>query len=134
LALTPGTRLGPYEIVSALGAGGMGEVYRAQDTQLKRQVAIKILPPLLAADPERIARFRREAQVLASLNHQNIGAIYGFEDAPSPQTPGHPVHALVLELVAGETLSSRLRRGPMPIPDALALARQTAHALNAAPP
>ncbi len=110
----------------------MGEVYRARDTNLNRDVALKTLPDSFVRDPERVARFRREAQVLASLNHPNIGAIYGFEDAPSPSTPGHPLHALVLELVAGETLASRLRRGPMPIADALALARQIADALEAA--
>src|SRR5437870_316822 len=99
LAIAAGTRFGPYEILSALGAGGMGEVYRARDTNLNRDVALKTLPESFVSDPERVARFRREAQVLASLNHPNIGAIYGFEDAPNPSTPGHPMHALVLELV-----------------------------------
>ena len=83
MSLPAGTRLGPYDIVAPLGAGGMGEVYRATDTRLKRQVAVKILPPALAADPDRLARFQREAEVLASLNHPHIAAIYGLEDAPS---------------------------------------------------
>src|SRR5438876_6270505 len=97
MPLTPGTRLGSYEIVSALGAGGMGEVYRARDMKLHREVAIKVLPESFAADPERLARLEREAQVLASLNHPNIAAIYGLEDSDS-------VRALVLELVEGPTL------------------------------
>jgi len=91
MSLAIGTRLGPHEIVAPLGAGGMGEVYRATDTRLRRQVAIKILPPALADDPDRLARFQREAQVLASLNHPHIAAIYGFEDAAD-------VKALVMEL------------------------------------
>src|SRR4026208_1500611 len=97
LALTPGTRLGVYEITAQIGEGGMGQVYRATDTKLRRQVAIKILPPLLAAGLARLARFQREAEILASLNHSNIAAIYGLED-----TCG--VKALVLELVEGQTL------------------------------
>ena len=122
-----GSRLGPYEIVSALGAGGMGEVYRARDMKLGRDVAIKILPAAFTADPDRRARFEREARVLASLNHPHIGAIYGFEDAGG-------VHALVLELVEGETLDARLRsRGSgLGIRDSLAIARQIADALDAA--
>src|SRR6188508_756636 len=108
MALIRGMRLGAYEIVGALGAGGMGEVYRATDTRLKRQVAIKILPPLLAADPDRLARLQREAEVLASLNHPNIAAIYGLEDA-------NGVKALVLELVEGEDLSLRTARGAIPL-------------------
>src|ERR1051326_9390526 len=100
MSLTAGTRLGPYDIVSPLGAGGMGEVYRATDTRLKRQVAIKILPSTLAADPDRLARFQREAEVLASLNHPHIAAIYGFEDALG-------IKALVMELVEGPTLADR---------------------------
>src|SRR5262245_59453875 len=105
--MQPGTRLGSYEIQSALGAGGMGEVYRALDTKLNREVALKILPPNFALDPDRLARFKREAQVLASLNHPNIAAIYGFEDTSEP-------HALVMELVEGPTLADRLAPGPMP--------------------
>src|SRR5437870_2711120 len=107
MALTSGSRFGSYEILSALGAGGMGEVYRASDTRLKRDVAIKILPDSFANDPERLARFQREAQVLASLNHPNIGGIYGLEDADG-------VRGLVLELVEGPTLADRIAQGPIP--------------------
>src|SRR5438045_8071492 len=103
MALSPGTRLGAYEIVAAIGAGGMGEVYRARDTRLQRDVAIKVLPDLFASDPERLARFEREAQVLASLNHPHIAAIYGLEEAGT-------VRALILELVEGETLADRIAR------------------------
>src|SRR5713226_4264570 len=106
MALTSGTKLGQYEIVAPLGAGGMGEVYRARDTKLGRDVALKLLPPLFTSDTHRVARFEREARLLASLNHPHIGAIYGFEDAGN-------VPALVLELVEGETLSDRVRRGPL---------------------
>ncbi len=125
MPLPPGTRLGPYEIVAPLGAGGMGEVYRARDARLGRDVAIKALPAAFAADPERLARFRREAQTLASLNHPNIAAIYGLEEAS-----GNP--HLVLELVEGETLAARLARGPLAPPDALRLGIQVAAALEAA--
>ncbi len=125
LPLTPGTRLGPYEVLAAIGAGGMGEVYRATDTKLKRQVAIKILPPSLAADHDRLARFQREAEVLASLNHPNIAGIYGLED-------GGGVSGLVMELVEGDDLSQRIARGPIPIDEALPIARQIAEALEAA--
>ncbi|MEO5897796.1 MAG: serine/threonine-protein kinase, partial [Vicinamibacterales bacterium] len=121
----PGTRLGPYEVVATIGAGGMGEVYRARDAKLNRDVALKILPPAFIADPDRLARFRREAQVLASLNHPNIAAIYGFEDSGA-------THALVLELVEGPTLADRIAEGPMPVPDAILIARQIAEALDAA--
>jgi len=123
--LTPGTRLGPYEILSPLGAGGMGEVYRAKDTKLGRDVAIKVLPEMLASDPERLARFEREARVLASLNHPNIAAIYGVEDSTS-------VKALVLELVEGPTLQDRIEAGAIPVEEALPIARQIAEALEAA--
>src|SRR2546428_1777809 len=125
MALTSGTKLGPYEIVAPLGAGGMGEVYRARDTKLGRDVALKLLPPLFTADADRAARFKREARLLASLNHPRIGAIYGFEDAGK-------VPALVLELVEGDTLDDRLRRGPLPLSEALAVAQQIADALEAA--
>src|SRR5512132_3624167 len=114
MPLPPGARLGPYEIIAPLGAGGMGEVYRARDARLGRDVAIKALPAAFAADPERLARFQREAQTLASLNHPNIAAIYGLEEASG--TPH-----LVLELVEGETLAALLARGPMPPADALRL-------------
>src|SRR6185295_7712499 len=125
MTLAPGIRLGPYEIVGPLGAGGMGEVYRARDGRLGRDVAIKALPPAFAADPERLARFRREAQALASLNHPNIAAIYGLEEA------GGAPH-LVLELVEGETLSARLARGALTQSEALALGIQIAGAIEAA--
>jgi serine/threonine-protein kinase len=125
LALTSGARLGPYEIVAALGTGGMGEVFRARDTTLNRDVAIKVLPDSFASDPERLARFTREAQTLASLNHPNIAIIYGLEQA-------RDVHALVMELVAGEDLSQRIARGAIPLDEALPIAKQIAEALQAA--
>src|SRR5215813_6921926 len=125
MALAPGTRIGGYETVSLLGAGGMGEVYRARDTKLNRDVALKILPETFALDGDRIARFRREAQVLASLNHPNIAAIYGFEDSGS-------THALVLELVEGPTLADRIAKGPIPLDEASPIATQIADALEAA--
>src|SRR5262245_11601047 len=121
MPLGPGARLGPYEIVSAIGAGGMGEVYRARDTRLHRDVAIKVLPDAFAADPDRLARFEREAQLLASLNHPHIGAIYGLEE-----------RALILELVEGETLADRIARGPIPLDEAIPIARQVAEALEGA--
>ncbi|HEU4937838.1 MAG TPA: protein kinase [Vicinamibacterales bacterium] len=120
-----GRRLGPYSIVAPLGAGGMGEVYRARDTKLGRDVAIKILPRHFTADPERRARFAREARVLATLNHPHIGVIHGVEESDG-------VTALVLELVEGPTLAGRLERGALPVDDALAVARQIAEALDAA--
>jgi eukaryotic-like serine/threonine-protein kinase len=125
LALTSGARLGPYEIVAPLGAGGMGEVYRARDGKLNREVAIKVLPVAFAEDVDRLARFRREAQVLAALNHPHIAAIYGLEESSG-------VEALVLELVEGETLAERLAKGALPVEDALEIARQIAEALEAA--
>jgi len=125
MALTSGTKLGPYEIVAPLGAGGMGEVYRAHDTKLGREVALKLLQPLFKADADRVARFEREARLLASLNHPHIGAIYGFEDAGNAP-------ALVLELVEGDTLHDRVRRGPLPLSEALAIAEQIADALDTA--
>ncbi|CEF49020.1 unnamed protein product [uncultured bacterium] len=125
MSLTAGTRLGPYEILSLLGSGGMGEVYRAQDTKLGRDVALKILPDAFTHDPERLARFRREAQVLAALNHPHIGAIYGLDEASGQQF-------LVLELVEGESLDRRIARGVIPVDEALAIAKQIAEALEAA--
>src|SRR6266566_1810144 len=116
MPLFAGTRLGPYEILAPIGAGGMGEVYRARDTKLGRDVAIKVLPQALAQDPERLARFEREAKVLAVLNHPNIAQIYGLEQ-----------RALVMELVEGETL-----KGPLPVETALNYAKQIADALEAA--
>src|SRR5499427_10187534 len=110
MVLSAGVRLGPFEIVSPLGAGGMGEVYRARDTKLDRDVAIKVLPELFVSDPERVARFQREAKTLAALNHPHIGGIYGLEDADG-------VRALVLELVEGPTLAERIAQGPIPLED-----------------
>ena len=112
MALTPGTRLGPYEIVAGLGAGGMGEVFHARDTKLNRDVAIKVLPDVFASDTERLARFNREAQTLAALNHPHIAQIYGLEESSG-------VRALVMELVEGEDLSQRIARGAMPLDEAL---------------
>src|SRR5215468_6378191 len=116
MPLSTGDKLGTYEIVALLGKGGMGEVYRARDGKLNREVAMKVLPPTLANDADYLARFEREAQVLASLNHPNIAAIYGLED-----------NGIVMELVEGQTL-----RAPLPLNEALAIARQIAEALEAA--
>src|SRR5215470_13344427 len=110
MSLSSGGRLGSFEILSPIGAGGMGEVFRARDTRLGRDVAIKVLPALLTQDPERVARFRREAQLLASLHHPNIALIHGIEEADGRV-------ALVLELVEGEDLAQRLKRGPIPLAD-----------------
>ncbi len=118
-------RLGVCEIAAPIGEGGMGQVYRATDTKLKRQVAVKILPPSLAADHDRLARFQREAGMLASLNHPNIAAIYGLEESRG-------ITALVMELVDGEDLSQRIARGAIPIDEALPIAKQIAEALEAA--
>jgi serine/threonine-protein kinase len=125
MALGPGSRLGPYEILSLIGSGGMGEVYRAHDTKLGRDVALKVLPDTFTHDPERLARFRREAQVLAALNHPHIAQIHGLEEANGTQF-------LALELVDGESLDKRIARGPIPIDGALAIAKQIAEALEAA--
>src|SRR5262245_32784696 len=125
MPLSPGTRLGPYEIVAPLGAGGMGEVYRATDTNLKRQVAIKVLPQTVGADPERLARFQREAEVLALLNHRNIAHIHGLEKSDG-------TIALVMELVEGPTLADRIAKGPIPVGEVLPIARQIAEALEEA--
>jgi eukaryotic-like serine/threonine-protein kinase len=133
MPLSAGTRLGPYEILSALGAGGMGEVYRALDTKLDRAVAIKILPEAFAADTERIARFQREAKTLASLNHPNIAHIHGLEESnPSAGSGQAAVRALVMELVEGEDLAQRIARGAIPVAEALPIAKQMADALEAA--
>jgi Tol biopolymer transport system component len=150
MSLSPGTRIGAYEITSQLGAGGMGEVYRAKDSKLKREVALKVLPADVANDRERMARFQREAEVLASLNHPNIAQIYGIEEGPAKAghhigtgDAGHHVGAdgasgfsrttaLVMELVEGEDLAERLKRGPIPIDEALPIAKQIAEALEAA--
>jgi len=125
LALSPGTRLDVYEVLSLVGSGGMGEVYRARDTRLGRDIALKILPTTFKSDPERLARFRREAQLLASLNHPHIAAIHGVGEA-------HGMQFLVLELVDGESLDRRIARGPVPVEEALAIAAQIATALEAA--
>ena len=112
MTLSAGKRLGAYEIVSSLGAGGMGEVYRARDTKLGRDIALKVLPEAFSKDKERLARFEREARLLASLNHPNIAVIHGFEECDG-------VHFLVMELVEGETLAERIARGPIPLDEAL---------------
>jgi serine/threonine-protein kinase len=138
VALASGTRLGPYEITASIGAGGMGEVYRATDTRLKRPVAIKVLPESVAGDAERLARFQREAEVLAQLNHPNIAQIYGIEEGPAVPDAGRvgeagrSVHALVMELVEGPTLADRIAQGAIPVAEALAIAKQIAEALEAA--
>ena len=123
MALTSGTKLGPYEIVAPIGAGGMGEVYRARDAKLARDVAIKILPASFASDPDRMARFEREAKVLASLNHPNIAHIYGLEDADGTR-------GLVMELIPGTTLAERIEKGPLPLEEALSIANEIAIALE----
>src|SRR5438874_9705747 len=126
MALSPGTRLGAYEIVAAVGAGGMGEVYRARDARLQREVAIKILPDLFASDPERLARFEREARMLAALNHPHIAQVFGIEESGKTR-------ALIMEFVDGEDLSERIARaGALPLDEVVPIARQIAEALEAA--
>ena len=125
MPLSVGTVISSYEVLALIGKGGMGEVYRARDTKLNRDVALKILPDAFASDPDRLARFTREAQTLASLNHPNIAAIYGIEES-------HGVHALVMELVEGEDLSLRIARGAIPLDEVLPIAKQIAEALEAA--
>ena len=125
MSLSVGARLGHYEVTAKLGEGGMGEVWEATDTKLNRQVALKILPEAFATDPDRLARFQREAQVLASLNHPGIAAIYGIEEQDDTR-------ALVLELVEGPTLADRIAQGPIPVDEALPIAKQIAEALEAA--
>ena len=125
MPLDPGITLGPYSVTAKIGEGGMGEVYRARDTKLDRDVALKVLPEAFTQDPDRLARFEREAKVLASLNHPNIGHICGLEEAEG-------VRALVLELVEGPTLADRIKRGPIPLDEALPIAKQIAEALEAA--
>lgn len=129
MALNPGQRIGPYEVIGSLGAGGMGEVYRARDTTLDRDVALKILPPALAGDPERLARFEREAKTLASLNHPHIAHVYGLTPLSVSDATAR---GLVMELVEGEDLSDRIARGAIPLDEALPMARQIAQALEAA--
>src|SRR5215467_12989119 len=125
MALRIGTQLGSHEITALLGKGGMGEVYRARDLKLKREVAIKILPGEFAQDADRVSRFQREAEVLASLSHPNIAAIHDLQEANGSSF-------LIMELVEGETLADMLSRGPIPLDDALPIARQIAEALEAA--
>ena len=125
MALSPGTRIGPYEVIAQIGVGGMGEVYRATDTSLRRAVAIKVLPASVAGVAERLVRFQREAEVLAALNHPNIAAIYGLERSTATT-------ALVMELVEGTTLADRISQGAVPVDESLAIAKQIADALEAA--
>ena len=125
MTLAAGARLGPYEVIAPIGAGGMGEVSRARDTKLKRDVALKVLPEAFVADPERLARFQREAEVLASLNHPNIAQIYRLEDSGDTT-------ALVLELVEGPTLADRIAEGAIPLDEAMVIAEQIAEAVEAA--
>ena len=125
MSLAPGTRFGSYEVAAQIGVGGMGEVHRARDLKLNREVALKVLPDSFVNDPDRLARFQREAHVLASLNHPNIAAIYGVEEAGG-------VRALVMELVEGPTLAERIAEGPIPIDEAIGIAAQIAEALGAA--
>src|SRR5262245_54618714 len=132
MPLTAGAHLGPYEILGAIGSGGMGEVYRARDTKLDRDVAIKILPESVAADPERIARFEREAKTLAALNHPHIAHIHGLEEAVPSTGSGHVGRALVMELVEGPTLADRIASGPLPLDEALPIAKQITDALETA--
>ena len=112
MSASPGTRIGPFDVIGLLGAGGMGRVYRARDSRLNREVAIKVLPPAFAGDPNRMARFSREAQVLAALSHSNIAAIFGLEESGGTT-------ALVMELIEGETLAERVAAGALPIDEAL---------------
>src|SRR3984957_15200718 len=126
MPILTGKHLGPYEILSAIGAGGMGEVYQARDSKLGRDVAIKVLPEAFAHDPERLSRFQREAKILAALNHPNIATIYGLEQS-------NGTSYLVMELVSGETLADRVKReGAVPVEEALTIAEQIAEALEAA--
>src|SRR5688500_2664236 len=125
MPLAPGARLGSYEVLALIGAGGMGEVYRARDTTLNRDVALKGLPAAVAADADRLARFRREADALAALNHPGIAQIYGLATAGAQL-------AIVMELVEGDDLSVRIARGPIPVDETLGIARQLAGALDAA--
>ena len=123
MAIAPGTHLGPYEITAAIGAGGMGEVYRARDAKLGRDVALKVLPEAFAHDADRMARFQREATLLAALNSPNIASIYGLEDSGGTR-------ALVMELVEGPTLAERINQGPIPIDETLRIAKQICEALE----
>src|SRR5262245_40527703 len=125
MSIKPGTRIGPYEVTSPLGEGGMGVVFRAHDTKLHRDVALKLLPAHFADDPDRLVRFQREAQILASLNHPNIAHIHGLEESDNTR-------CIVMELVEGETLQARIRRDALPVDEALPIAKQITEALEAA--
>src|SRR5262245_56400049 len=125
MGLSPGVRFGVFEIVAVVGEGGMGQVFRARDTKLSRDVALKVLPEELTADPDRLARLHREAQILASLNHPNVAHAYGLEEAGG-------VHAIVMEFVDGLTLADRILHGPLAVTDVLGIAKQLADALEAA--
>ena len=127
MSLAAGARIGSFSIVGPLGAGGMGEVYRARDSKLGRDVALKILPAAFAGDPDRLARFEREARMLASLNHPLIAQIYGLEEGPPPSVGEPPMRALVMELVEGEDLAHRMQRGPLPVPEAIAMAKPVSY-------
>jgi Tol biopolymer transport system component len=131
MSLAAGDRLGAFEIVALIGVGGMGEVYRARDTRLKREVAIKILPDNVSHDPDRLARFQREAELLATLNHPNIAAVFGLEET-APTGSGQAAYAIVMELIDGDTLAERLHRGPVPVEETLKIVLQIADALEAA--
>jgi serine/threonine-protein kinase len=123
MPIGPGTRLGPYEVTALIGEGGLGKVWRAHHEGLKRDDALKVVPDAFASDPERLARFRREAQVLASLNHPNIAHVHGLERSDG-------VQALVMELVEGPTLADRIAQGPIPVDEALPIAKQIAEAFE----
>src|SRR5215470_3781947 len=125
MSIQPGTRVGPYEVTSPLGEGGMGVVFRAHDTKLQRDVALKLLPDHFADDPDRLVRFQREAQILASLNHPNIAQIHGLEESDN-------ILCIVMELVEGETLQDRLKRGSIPVDESLRIAKQIAEGVEAA--
>jgi eukaryotic-like serine/threonine-protein kinase len=132
MSLDAGTRLGPYEIIAAIGRGGMGEVFRARDTRLNRDVALKVLPDSVSSDAERLARFEREAQVLASLNHPNIAHVYGILEGDGSTAASRSTSAIVMELVDGPDLAARIAERPLPVDEAIAIAIQVAHALEAA--
>ncbi len=132
MALTTGTTFGVFQIAARIGGGGMGEVYRARDTRLDRDVALKVLPDALTQDHDRIARFEREARTLASLNHPHIAHVYGLEHGPVSEVPGTPTRAIVMELVEGEDLSDRIARGTMSIAEIVSIARQIAEAIGSA--
>src|SRR5262245_38518421 len=132
MAIGPGSKVGPYEITALIGQGGMGEVWRAHHTALKRDDALKVLPEGFDSSPDRLARFQREAQVLASLNHVNVAHVYGLEEADPSTGSGPAVYALVMELVEGPTLAERIVQGPIPLDEAIPIARQIADALDAA--